>query len=372
MTTEQIYTLVNAVNNQAFGSAALAVTDAASLVALGNTVLSSSTNTESFLNTLCQRIGRTIISFRRYRNRLADMVLNDFEYGAILQKIKVHMPEAEEDPSYDLVDGQSVDPWVIRKPDVEQKLFVSRTPYMFQITIARAQLKEAFTGPDEMGGFIGAIMGEMRNAIEVALENLGRVTINNMIAEAAGTSRTINLVTEYNANANPPTPVTAGTALFTPAFIAYAIRRINETFDMMQSMTTLFNDGSVERFTPREDVRVKMLSAFKRAAETVVEYAAFHEDLVRIDNAFEVMPFWQAAATPSNINVERASDGTATQVSNIIAIAHDRDALGIYQIEEEVLTTPVNARGRYYNTVNHQRQLWFNDLSENFVVFTLN
>ena len=141
---------------------------------------------------------------------------------------------------------------------------------------------------------------------------------------------------------------------------------------MMQSMTTLFNDGSVERFTPREDVRVKMLSAFKRAAETVVEYAAFHEDLVRIDNAFKVMPFWQSAQTPSNINVERASDGTATQVSNIIAIAYDHDAIGIYQIEEEVLTTPVNARGRYYNTVNHQRQLWFNDLSENFVVFTLN
>ena len=40
MTTEQIYTLVNAVNSQAFGSTALAVTDAASLVALGNTVLS--------------------------------------------------------------------------------------------------------------------------------------------------------------------------------------------------------------------------------------------------------------------------------------------------------------------------------------------
>lgn len=370
MTPEQIYTLVNAVNQQAYGASALAVTDAASLVSLGNTVLSSSTNTESFLNTLCQRIGHTIISFRRYRNRLADMVLNDYEYGAILQKIKVHMPEAEEDPSYNLVDGQSIDPWIVRKPDVDQKLFVTRTPYMFQITIARTQLKEAFTSPEEMGGFLGAVMGEMRNAIEVALENLGRVTINNMIAEAAGTGRTINLVTDYNAASGET--LTANSAMLSPAFLRYAIRRINESFDMMQAITSLFNDGSVERFTPREDCRVKMLSAFKRAAETVVEYAAFHEDLIRINNAFEVMPFWQAAQTPSAINVTRASDDTATEVRNIIAIAHDRDALGIYQIEEEVLTTPVNARGRYYNTVNHQRQLWFNDLSENFVVFTLN
>lgn len=370
MTTEQIYTLVNAVNQQAFGSTALAVADAASLVSLGNVVLSSSTNTEAFLNTLIQRIGRTIMDFRRYRNRLSDMVLNDFEYGAILQKIKVHMPTAKSDPAYDLIDGQSIDPWTVYKPVVDQKLFVTRTPYMFAITISDHSLKEAFTSAEAMGGFVSAVMGEMRNAVEVALENLGRVTINNMIAEADSTSRTIDLVTEYNAATS--SSLTSTTAMFDSAFLAYAIRRINETFDMMQSMTSLFNDGSVERFTPREDVRVKMLSSFVRAAQTVVQYAAFHEDMVSVDNTFEVMPFWQAAQTPGSVLVERASDSTQVGVDNVIAIAHDRDALGIYQIDERIATTPINAKGLYYTTYNHQRQLWFNDLSENFVVFTLN
>ena len=370
MTTDHIFSLVNAVNQQAFGSTALAVTDASSLVSLGNVVLSSSTNTEAFLNTLLQRIGRTIMDYRRYRNRLGDMVLNDFEYGAILQKVKVHMPDAIDDPSYDLTDGQSVDPWTVYKPDVEQKLFIKRTPYMFAQTISRKGLKEAFTSAEQMGGFISAVMGEMRNAVEVALENLGRTTINNFIAEAEGTSRTINLVTEYNAAATAE--LTATTAMFNRDFLAYAIRRINETFDMMQSMTSLYNDGSVERFTPREDVRVKMLSSFVRAAETVVQYSAFHEQLVSVDNTFEVMPFWQAAQTPSGIHVTRASDDGDKTVNNIIAIAHDRDALGIYQIDEEIVTTPLNAKALYYTTYNHQQQLWFNDLSENFVVFTLN
>ena len=97
MNTEQIYSLVNAVNQQAFGQTALAVADTSSLISLGNTVLSSSTNTEAFLNTLAQRIGRTILRYRDYRNKLSDMVINDFEYGAILQKIKVVMPAAESD-----------------------------------------------------------------------------------------------------------------------------------------------------------------------------------------------------------------------------------------------------------------------------------
>lgn len=369
MTTTQIYALVNAVNAQAFGSTALAVTDTNSLVSLGNTVLTSSANTEAFMNTLAQRIGKTIIDFRRYRNRLAGMVMDDFEYGAILQKIKVHMPTAEADESYDLIDGQSVDHYKVSKPVVTQKLFVSRTPYQFRISIQKEHLKEAFTGPEQMGGFISAIFGEVRNAIEIALENLGRACINNFIANTAGTAREIKLVTEYNTD-NPSQTVTAATALYSDAFINFAISRINETFDMMQSMTELFNDGTVERFTPLEDMRVKVLSKFNRRAQTVSQYAAFHDQLVSVDHDFEVMPFWQSSQTPANVIAKDATDTTVT-VENIIAIIHDRDALGIYKKTEDIATTPINAAGLYYNQYFHERQLWFCDLSENFVFFTL-
>ena len=368
MTTNQIFQIVNAVNEQAFGQQALAAVDAQGLVALGNTVLSSSTNTEAFLNTLAQRIGKTIIDYRRYNNKLADMVLDDFEYGAILQKIKVHMPSAEADESYGLTDGASVDHYKVAKPVVTQKLFVTRTPYQFKITIQREHLKEAFTSPESMGGFIAAIFGEVQNAVDLSLENLGRTTINNMIAES--TAREVKLVTEYNAETSGT--LTSANALHSKEFLGFAISRINETFDIMQNMTSLFNDGSVERFTPREDMRVKLLSKFVRRAETVVQYAAFHEELIRVDNTYEKMAFWQAAQTPDSIIIERASDGTATTVNNIIGIVHDRDALGMYRRDSEILTTPVNAAGMYYNQYWHEKQLWFNDLSENFVYFTLN
>lgn len=367
MTTDHIYTLVNSVASQSTGHSGIVATDGASLVALGNTVLSSSTNTEAFINTLLQRIGRTIIDYRRYRNKLSDMVLNDFEYGMILQKVKVVMPEAIDDPTYDLVDGQAIDPWTVYKPTAIQKLFVKRTPYMFAQTISRQALKEAFTSADAMGQFIAAVMGEMRNAVELSLENLGRTTINNMIAE---TANQIDLVTEYNAAAGAS--LTAASALLDKDFLAYAIRRINETFDGMQSLSELYNDGSVARFTPGEDVRVKLLSPFVRAAETVVQYAAFNEELIRVDNRYVKVPFLQSAQSPMEITIDRASDSTTTNIQNIIGIVHDRDACGMYRIEEEVNTTPLNAKGRYYTTYMHEEQLWFNDLSENFVVFTLN
>lgn len=400
MTTNQIYTIVNEVNAEAFGSEAIDVIDNQGLISLGDTVLSSTTNTEAFLNTLVQRIGRTIISFRQYRNKLADMVVNDFEYGAILQKIRVHLTEAETDPAYGLTDGYSVDPWTVNKPDVEQKLFVTRTPYMFHVTIARKQLKEAFLSESGMGAFIGAVFGQVRNSIEVSLENLGRLCIANMMAEftpftpsvgddtpATTLNHEVKLCTLYNTargyhgvipgeGGAADTPASAGyvdadTCLFDDDFLRFAVKTMKSYSDNFTDMSTLYNDGEIETFTPREDQRLKVLSSFERALETVVQYSAFNEEMVRL-NAFATLNFWQSAQTADTVKVERASDGVAVTIQNVVGVLYDRDALGIYKRDEDVLTTPVNAKGLYYNTFYHQLELWFNDTSENFVFFTLN
>lgn len=400
MTTNQIYTIVNEVNAEAFGSEAIDVIDNQGLISLGDTVLSSTTNTEAFLNTLVQRIGRTIISFRQYRNKLADMVVNDFEYGAILQKIRVHLTEAETDPAYGLTDGYSVDPWTVNKPNVEQKLFVTRTPYMFHVTIARKQLKEAFLSESGMGAFIGAVFGQVRNSIEVSLENLGRLCIANMMAEftpftpsvgddtpATTLNHEVKLCTLYNTargyhgvipgeGGAADTPASAGyvdadTCLFDDDFLRFAVKTMKSYSDNFTDMSTLYNDGEIETFTPREDQRLKVLSSFERALETVVQYSAFNEEMVRL-NAFATLNFWQSAQTADTVKVERASDGVAVTIQNVVGVLYDRDALGIYKRDEDVLTTPVNAKGLYYNTFYHQLELWFNDTSENFVFFTLN
>ena len=371
MTTEQIYGLVNTVNAEAFGHSALVVTDTSSLISLGNTVLSSSTNTEAFLSTLAQRIGRTILRFREYRNKLGDMVLNDFEYGAILQKIKVNMPEAEADESYDLIDGNTVDHYKIAKPSVDQKLFVTRTPYQFHITIQRVHLKEAFLSAENMGSFIAIIFGEVRNAIEISLENLGRVTLATAIAEYKS-AREIPLVTAYNTEYIPGTPLTAATAIHNEEFLRYAIMRMNNLVDMIQDASELYNDGSMVTFTPRQDVRMKVISEFQRRMETNVQYAAFHDQFVEIPDGYQTINFWQAAQTPYEVNITRPSDSQATTVNNVVAILYDRDAMGIYKIDEEIATSPINAAGLYYNQYWHEKQLRFNDLSENGVIFTLN
>jgi hypothetical protein len=376
MDTNQIYEIVNDVAQQTMGESALAATDTASLVAMGNAILSSSTNTEAFIDTLVQRIGRTIISYRPYKSQLGLMAVSDMTMGAIMQKIKVKMPSAVEDVTTQLIDGQSIDQYIVSKPRATQKLFVKRTPYTFYVTIQKKWLREAFTSEVAMGSFISAIYGEIENALELSQENLARLCMANFMASISESqNRVINLVTEYNALVLTAEQVTADNAMINEAFLRYALGRMNNISKKMKTMSTLYNDGSETRHSPEGDQRFVSLVDFQTALETQVQWAAFHDQYVKKQNGIEV-PYWQSAQSPLDINLiiegDDAEQEESTTLSNIVAFIHDRDALGTYRKEVEVATTPLNARGLYTNQFWHMNDLYFNDVSENGVIFTLN
>lgn len=368
MDTNQIYSMVNEICSQTMGSADIDVCDTESLVAMGNTVLSSSSNTEAFLNTLIQRVGKTIISYRPYTSKLSLLDVGDMEWGQIMQKIKVDMPTAVADPTYDLVDGESIDMYKVHKPRARQKLFVKRTPVDYSITTQRKALKEAFLSADAFGTFQSAVYGEVRNAIELGQEDLGRLTMANFIANA-GSHQIIDLVTEYNTLTGENVPQ-GMMALLDNDFDRWAISRIKNISMKMETMSVLYNNEECQRHTPTEYQRFVYLVDFMTALETQVNYAAFNDQYVRLATGIAV-PYWQAAKDITKIEVTN-EDGEETTIENIVAFIHDRDALGTYRKEEEALTTPVNSIGRYYNTDWHVDNLYFNDMSENGIIFTLN
>lgn len=367
MEINQIYSLVNDIYSQMSGKTDITVVDTTSLISMGESVLSSQNNTESFLNTLIQRIGKTIISYRKYTNTFKEMVLNDFEYGAIVQKIKVKMPTAVESPMWELKDGESVDMYEVSKPKLSQKFFVTRTPYDFFVTTTQEQLKEAFSSDTAMGSFISAIFGEMQNKLEVTLENLGRLALANFVANS-GDSQIFDLVSMYNTEMGTTLPVGIS-AMQDEEFARYAIGIITEVSKTLQTMSSLYNKEGEDRHSPLSAQKYAVALKFQTKMQTVVQWQSFNEQYVSKTPTTEV-PYWQNAKEPLTINVK--TKGGEKELENVVAVIYDKDALGIYKQEHMVLTTPINARGLYMNTFHHSKQLWFNDLSENGVVFTLN
>lgn len=376
MNTDQIYSIVNDVAQQTMGETAIAATDTASLVAMGNAILSSATNTECFIDTLVQRIGRTIISYRPYKSKLGLLAVSDMTMGAIMQKVKVQMPVAVEDVTTQLVDGQAIDHYIVSKPVAHQKLFVKRTPYTFYITVQKKWLREAFTSETAMGSFISAIYGEVENALELSQENLARLCMGNFIATVSQDSnRVVNLVTNYN-TATGETIATGPSALTYNPFLRYALGVIKSISKRMETMSVLYNDGTEQRHSPKADQRFISLIDFQTALETQVEWAAFNEQYVQKMSGIEV-PYWQASKNPFSLDllIEDPLDPDNPDeitLSNIIALLNDRDAFGTYRKEVEVATTPLNARGLYTNQFWHMNDLYFNDITENGIIFTLN
>lgn len=371
----QIYTIVNSVFSQMTGRTDITAVDTASLIAMGKEIDNLGKN-DLWLNSIARRIGYTVDEYRVYRNQFADLYRNQFEWGAMVQKLTAEMPEAVADEMYNVgaMNGQSIDHYIISNPKVHQKIFDKETPFSFFITIQKKLLKEAFLSETAMSGLLNQIFGKVQNKIEVVLEDLGRTAVNNYMLNAVD-KQIYPLVTMYK-TLTGATDITAQNALFNADFLRFAIGVMNNVSIKMRTMSTLYNADGFDRFTPLENQRFYMLADFQTQLQTVVQYQAFNEQYVNKTPDLAV-PYWHANSgaqnnfgTVSKI-IGKTSDGDKT-MENVVAVLFDFDAIGTYRQEEDVLTTPINARAAYYNTFWHEKQLWFNDMSENGVVFTLN
>lgn len=387
LTAKQIYTIVNDVAKQAMGSSAITVIDNAGLIALGNTVLGSDSTKNNFINALTDRIGRTIVSFRAYHSHFPDFERDSIEWGNILQKLKVAMPNAEEDQSYNLVDGTSVDQYKINKAKVNQLLFTTETPWQTHITMHLEQLEKAFVDSSAMGAFISGMFGEVQNRIELAMENLSMNCVNNYVAEVIKEkekrpSRIVNLITEYMDKTGVDHTTEPLKALDDENFLKYFVRRVNQLSSTFEYMSTnIYNDtyiytgagnsGAYSRHTPKSEQRMMLFIELVNALKTNINSKAFNMEQVAIDIPFKTVPFWQSLNTPSEINVKPTSGGDAVKESLVMGILYDREAMGTFKKKYKSLTSPVNAAGQYYNVFYHMITMYYNDLTENAVVFLL-
>lgn len=389
LTSNQIYTIVNEVAQQAMGSKAITVVDNTGLIALGNTVLGSDDTKNNFINALTDRIGRTIVSFRAYHSHFPDFERDAIEWGNILQKLKIAMPDAESDDSYNLKDGTSVDQYKINKAKVNQLLFTTENPWQTHITVHLDALEKAFIDSNSMGAFISGMFGEVQNRIELAMENLSIDCVNNYITEiikrtTQRPSRIIKLVTEYNTEMGleDDSALTTKNALNTPAFLEYVVRRINTISSTMEYMTSsLFNDtafagGDPEdviysRHTPKSEQRMLLFIDLVNSLKTNINSKAFNMKEVAIDIPFKTIPFWQSIKTPNTINIKPSSGGDVIKTEGVMGIIFDREAMGTFKKKYNSITSPINAAGQYYNVFYHMITMYYNDLTENAVVFVL-
>lgn len=373
MEIKQVYQFVNDAASEVIGDTAVVEEDLSNVVDIGTAIFNASAF-DAYVKSLVNHIGKVIFVNRPYRGSAPSVLMDAWEYGSVVEKIHSEMPDAVENESWDLVDGQSYDPHVFHQPVAEAKFFNKMTTFEIEASITERQVKQSFSSATQLNAFISMIFNEIEKALTVRTDALIMRTINNMIVETAkdaNANRAVNLLSKYNTLYGQS--LTADKAIVNPDFIRYAAYQIALYTDRLTRMSTLFNVGGKQRFTPKDLQHIVMLSEFRAAADVFLQSGTFHDEYTKLVNA-ETVPFWQGSGTDyaftstGAINAKPASGGDAQNITGVIGCIFDRDALGVMNNNQRV-TTQWNAKAEFTNYFYKKDARYFNDLNENFVYF---
>lgn len=388
MTVQQIYTLMNTVTSEIIGKSDVVKEDLSNVVDVGKELFSN-TDVDNYVKSLVNHIGKVIFVNRPYTGNVPSMMMNSWEFGSVLEKIQADIPQATENKSWELTDGHSYDPNVFYKPTVSVKFFNSRVTFEVPMSFTEKQVKDSFSNAAQLNGFLSMLYTAVDKSMTVKVDSLVMRTIDNMIAHtlhaefpdvnddnysAVSGTKAVNLLKLYNAKYNKT--LTAEQAVTDPDFIRYASYIMGVYADRMGKLSTLFNVGKKERFTPSDMLKVVMLSDFEKAASTYLYADTWHNENVKLPTA-ETVPYWQgsgqnysfADTSKIHVSITDGSSGTVdVSAAGILAIMYDRDAMGVCNTDRRV-TTQYNAKAEFFNNFYKFDASYFNDLNENFVVF---
>ena len=387
MAFEDAAAILTSLAQQATGQAVQAVTDLSSYISVGQQTLRQGYDP---LNIgLSQMVNKTIFSFRPYSGALASLDRDSNEWGAITRKVNAINQPVESEGSYALTDGQhSPDMFDVRKPKLWQSNFYGFDVWADHVSVTRKQLKNAVLNPGEMGRLMDLILGTKSNEMEISRVSFRRATLANMIAAVVALNNTAqvrHLLTEYNAATG--LSLTA-TTVMQPAnyapFIRWAYAQIAKVSDLLEDPSVTYHlnpsAGSILRHTPKADQRLYVYSGALHDIDAQVLATTFNDDRVKLPQVTEKVNFWQSPDSPQEINIKPAYiDATGAVVANpaaqnveaIFAVLLDRDAVGVNFYDQSVEVSPYEAAGQYYNYWYHDGHRYYNDVTENAVVFLM-
>lgn len=380
----QIASLVNEIAKNVVGdNATLLTEDLSNVVAVGEEI-TTAIGYDNFTKTLVDRIGKVIFVERDLELDDLGIMKDNWEYGSILEKIAVEPYEAQDNPAWNLQEGDVVEQDKVTIPHLVVKFYNDDGTFEIPYTITDEQMRSAFTTPTQLGSFVSMIETIVRQSVELRVKQYQRRAINNMIgltikdsamdtgASTKTTAKCVNLLKLYKDNVDSATTLTATNCIYDKDFIRFAVSEMDKYVSRIKEATKLFNIGKKLRWTPKNRLHFILLSDVKAKANIYLQSDTFHNEFTKLPEAREIA-FWQGVgddfsfADASSIDIKTTS-GDNIEASGILGVMFDTDALGVNRYYEKT-TAHRNEHGEFTNYWAKARMRLFNDTNENFVVF---
>ena len=339
---------------------------------IGNELITQQ-NVDTYVKKLVDKIGKVVFKNRLLNSTAPSLLADSWEYGAILQKVRMKLIPAEENSAVNLVDGHSYDQNVFHQPTVSATFYSKEITFEVPISYTREQLNSSFNSVSELNGFYNLLETTVQNSLTVKTDALIMRTINYRIGKTYTkglASQKVNLLQGYNTASGKE--LTVANCFQDEGFLKYAIAEIKNYQDRLKLPTSVFNDKKEEAFTPAQSQKLVLLSDFKNTVDThLIPVVQNSENLTL---SCETVPYWQGSgktfsfADISKIDVTLDSASETAKVGGIIGILFDDEALKVGNLNQYV-TTNYNAKGDFYTNYYKEQSGFFVDLAENFVIF---
>ena len=381
MEVKQIYTFLNDAREEVFGAQDTQIEDLQGIVQLGDTIQNAMAY-EKFANALVNRIGRTIFVTRKYDGGAPSVYRDEWEFGSIKQKSQGELPNATENETWELQDGQSYDENVFYGSSVSVKFYNGKVAYEIPLSVTDVQIKQSFLSLESMNSFLSMLYNNVQNALTIYMDVLISRTINNFIGEtmydeyqgasfdSKSSVKAINLLYEYNQTHTPT--LTASECLESPDFLKWATYRMDRYVARFRKATKLYNIEKKVRFTPKNLLHFVVLSDFASLQKIYLQSNTYHDEMVKLP-LYEEVACWQSMGDDDSLDESAkvhitTASGHEVDASGILAVMFDHDALGVTNYNRRV-TSHYNAKAEFTNQWHKSDGEYFNDTSENFVVF---
>ena len=383
MSFEDASAILNNIRKQVTGETdPIAPVTTADFISVATTVLQA--GYDPVLNAITQMVSRTIFSIRPYNRKFGGIKMDSEQWGAIVRKLSIADKDFDKDVRFELVDGQSEDMYVVNKPNLLQTNFYGQNVFEKNYTIFKDQLDNAFSGPSEFGRFMSMVVQNISDMIEQTHESIARMTIANFVGgKVAATNSVVHLLTDYAAD----TGVTlTSVTVYDPAnfgdFCKWMFAKVATLTSLMtersQEYQINITGKEINRHTPYDMQKVYMYAPIMNALKARVLADTFHPEFIDYAD-IESVNYWQNIKDPMSLDVTPSYmdvDGTIVtaaeqQISNLVGVIFDRDALGMTTVNQWSATTPLNAKGGYWNTFHHFTERWYNDFTEKGIVLLL-
>lgn len=379
-----VITVLNSIVSQATGKSPLTLTSTENFTSVATTALSISA--DNLLNAISQVLSRTIFSIRPYEAKFKGLMQNEVRFGNHVRKLNIGDKDWENDMRYDLTDGASIDDQIVSVPTILQTNFYGQNIYSRHYTVYRDQLNIALSSEDEFQRFITMIVQNCSDMIEQCHESTARMTLANFIGGKVkgDTNNVIHLVTKYNdvAGTELTTDTVRQPSNFVP-FIKWAFGYIGYISGMLTERSLKYHINvtgkEISRHTPQNRQKLYLFSEYLKDMDASVLSSVYNDNYLKWAD-HEQVNFWQSIDTPDGININASymkpdgtieTDTTGTATSNIFGVLFDEEAVGITTCGQWSSASRFNARGGYTNFWYHFNDRYYNDFTENGVVFLL-